>query len=492
MASEIKAKSNRGGKRSGAGRPKKAIQNAAFEGGSIITPGRAYIYYPSLDARQELPPASREALIRKARWLVNNFGLANGAIDSIARHSVGTGIIPQARSSNQDWNKQVEQMFEDTAGTTAFAFDASAQFNFYEAQNLIVKSIARDGDFFAQFLKADSGRAMVRFMGAESIGNGMDAGSDLLDGVRLDDMGRPRAYRVLTDVGGQKWKDVSADNILHFRKQQRLGWVRGVTWLHHAVLHMHDMAEIEAYTKQSFKLAAQVGLVITSENAGNFGLGTGIRKSTATGAGTTDGKNVTTTDQLYAGAGQLQLKPGEKIETIKSQHPGESFKPLMDHLKNNIAVGLGLSASILWGDDGGTGPEVRKDLQQASVLFSEIQELLINQFCRKFWTYWVWHEIEAGRIPYVEDWYRVEWQTPKNITIDVGREGAMYMNLVQQGLMSTKRYFGMLGLDEQQEEDDMIAAAIRRKEKCAALGLDPVEVFQPGKVEPQIDSPQTA
>lgn len=491
MASEIKPKSKRGGKREGAGRKPKQITNAAFEGGALNQPGRSYIYFPTLDPAQELIPQSREALIRKARWLCNNEGLAAGAVDSIARHSVGAGIIPQARSKDTAWNKMVEQMFEDTAGTTAWAFDAAGQVNFYEAQSLIIKQVVRDGDFFGQFVKAESGRAMCRFIGAEHVGDGRSTKDEtnFFDGVKFSEMMRPVAYRVLNDVGGERYQDIPAEQILHFKKNQRHGWLRGVTWLHHAVLHLQDMAETLAYTKQSFKQAAQVGLIITSETPGGVGLGRGITKSTTTGAGTVDGKLATLSDSLYSVSGQVGLKTGDKIETIKNDHPGQSFAPFMQHIRDTIAVGLGLSSSILWGDSGGTGPEVRKDLQQAAVLFSEIQQMIINQFCRKFWTYWLWHEIEAGRIPYVEDWYRVEWQTPQRITIDVGREGKLYIDLIGAGMMSPKRYFGMLGLDEEQEEDDMIAAAVRRKQKCEAAGLEVEEVFNSANYAKQSEQP---
>jgi hypothetical protein len=43
--------------------------------------------------------------------------------------------------------------------------------------------------------------------------------------------------------------------------------------------------------------------------------------------------------------------------------------------------------------------------------------------------------------------------------------------------MSWERYCNIHGLDAESEEDDIIAAFVRRREKCQALGLDSSEVF---------------
>ena len=43
--------------------------------------------------------------------------------------------------------------------------------------------------------------------------------------------------------------------------------------------------------------------------------------------------------------------------------------------------------------------------------------------------------------------------------------------------MSWERYCNLHGLDAEAEEDDIITTYIRRAKKCAALGLNPTDVF---------------
>jgi capsid protein len=133
-------------------------------------------------ADEELPAYDRIQLLKKARWLTNNFGLPARAIDGVARYTCGKGICPQARTSNRDWNQSTEKAFEAKVGTAAFGFDVAAQVNFYESQPLILKQMMTDGDFFAQLTRSESGAGMASLTRA-NIGNRYDDNT-FVDGVK--------------------------------------------------------------------------------------------------------------------------------------------------------------------------------------------------------------------------------------------------------------------------------------------------------------------
>jgi len=477
---EIQTKSKRGGARPGAGRPRKPdAKNAAYEAGELYQPGRTFIYLPTLEPRKELTNGTRSNIMRKARWLYNNNGFAARAVDGVARYVCGTGIVPAARSSDSSWNKQAEEMFEDACGREAFGFDAAGQVNFYEAQSFIVRHVAIDGDFFGQFIKSDNGRALVRFMGAEAIGNAstpLDQ-SEWQDGVRTDKYGRPIQYRVIGQSDASRFTDVSSDDILHFRRPTRVGYTRSPSWLARAALHLHDMADILSFTKQSFKNASQIVNIIESPDAMQIGMGAALKKQ-ETGSGSI------TLDKLYSQSGVLQLPPGSKLQQFKNEHPGSNFDPFMDFLARDIAWGIGVAPEILWNITKSGGANTRYVVADAQVFFNELQEWLINQFCRRFWKYWVWSEIQAGRLPLRDDWWRVDFITPSKTTVDFGRDTKAILEVVRTGAMSTRRFAEMHGLDEEAEEDAAIAAAVRRKEKCEAAGLSVTDVFPPAPGSP--------
>ncbi|MFZ4597813.1 MAG: phage portal protein [Terrimicrobiaceae bacterium] len=469
MASEIKEqikKSNRGGRREGAGRKPKA---AAFEAAEQSI-NRGIILLNTVEPRKELTEASRTAILKKARWLYNNVGVAAYIIEHLAQRAVGTGIVPQARSSDAKWNREVERAFEDRACGEAWAFDAAGAVNFYGAQSLILRQVACDGDFFAQFLTTAEGAARVRFIGAESVGNTKEKSEKFFDGVRLDGFGAPIEYRVITDRTTMASIDVPALDMLHFRHIRRAGYARGLSWLHNAAINLQDLSEILAYTKGSFKSAAQLAFAITSTE--QFKLGTGLSGAQSA---VTDGVNRET---LYNGTMIPNLRPGEKIEMLKNEHPGTSFEPFVRHIVGEVARGIGLPPEALMIFVGTAGTEFRGLLEVAQNFLERLQQMLIDQFCRRFWKYWVWHEITAGRISYPgDDWWRHDWVTPKKITVDNGRDGRLYADLLDKGHMSWERYSNIHGLDAEAEEDDIIKAYIRRQKKCADLGLDASQVF---------------
>jgi capsid protein len=482
---EIK-KSKRGGLRPGAGRPRKISdpQAAAFEAAtrtSNTNSSRAWIYMPTLQPRSEFGQYERTELIRKAHWMYNNLGIAARAIDSVARYSAP--LTPQARTADPEFNKAVERLFEDSCGTAAFGFDAAAEVNFYEAQAYILRQVALDGDFFWQKILSRSGRGMVRFIAGTSIANsgGSSTSGDWHDGVQADEFGRPIAFNVIESINPAKTTIVSADELHQVRKHYRRGYLRSPSWLARACNHLQDVSEILAFEKSSVKLNSQIAFVITSPEAGRIGLGAGLQKQTFQDVGEV------TVDKLYNSSGIPQLKPGEELKSFFNNHPNVNFQSFLNYLVRDIAWGMGLSPELLWDITNSGGANTRFLLEDANFFFAECQSLLIEQFCRPFWTFWVWNEIKSGRLNYRgDDWWRVEFIPPKRPSVDLGREGSLYLSLVRSGLMTRKRYFSMLGMDDETEEDDLIASAVRFKKKCEAAGINPLEVIPPPPGSPNV------
>jgi len=469
MAPKIK-KSSWGGPRPGAGRPRRDPQAAAFEGAEHSRE-RSLIVMNTYEPKRELAPRTRMELMQRARWLYNNFGTASYLIEHLAQRAVGTGIVPKARTSDTAWNRQAERAFEDRACGDAWAFDASAQVNFYGAQSLILRQVACDGDFFAQFLSTQAGGTRVRFIGAEAVGSTANSNERAFDGVLLDRFGAPVSYRVITDRANGKFTDVPAADMLHFRHIRRAGYPRGVSWLHNAITNCHDLVEYLAYEKGSAKAGAQVGFVVTSNEAQKIGLGAG---KMITGP---NGEEIST-EALYNGTLIPRLKPGESIQSFKNEHPAGAFEPFIRTIMGEIARGMGLPPEALMIFVGSAGTEFRGLLEVAQNFLERLQQMLIDQFCRPLWKYWIYQEIQAGRLPYPgDDWWRCEFVAPRKITVDNGRDGRLYAQLLDSGYMSWERYCNLHGLDAEAEEDDILSAYIRRKEKCESLGLNLGDVF---------------
>jgi lambda family phage portal protein len=501
---EIKAKSKRGGARPGAGRPKKADpQNRSFEQ-ALPTYDRPYVYLTSIQAKKELPAWDRMRLMQQSRWAINNSGIAARLVRGISRYSVGNGLVPQARTSKSDWNKRAERLFEDRVATDAFAFTKDASVNFYEAQRLIVEQMVSDGEMFAQLVKSDAGNAMVRLIGAEYVGcvNMQDKDQDgFIDGVKMNEDGKPIAFRVVSDPASNSsdFIDVDAQDIIHIRKLHRYGFTRGVSWMFSTVAKIQDLRDMMDSEQLAAKLNSKIGLVIESPDAGNIGLGSNLRK---VGQTTSSGLEEVTFDRLTAGAGTVQLRPGEKLTPHSFDRPNSNFPSWTEFVIREIAWSCGISPELLWNMKDASGAIARHIMQDAEVFFQDIRQLLEYQFCRRFWRYWIWHAIKVGDLEYPgDDWWRCEWIAPQRLSLDFGRDGKLRMDLVRAGLLSSKRYFSELGQDNEAELEDIIRAAATRKKLIAQISkeegieLDEMEVFPPAPgtthILPQSDPADT-
>ena len=480
----------RGGKRPNAGRPRKdGPQNAAFED-ARPSYDRSQVWIGTLDARKELTTGDRMELLKNARWAVSNHPYAARVVRGIARFAVGTGLVPQAMTSDDTWNREAERLFEDQCCTDPFAFDKSATVNFYEAQRLILEQVACDGDFFSQLTTSADGRGMVRFISAESVGDAtFQQEEGWHDGVKVNADNRPILYRVLADPSttGGNYTDVPADDIQQFRRLHRFGFLRGVSWLCSSVNRLQDWREAITNELLSAKLNSKIALTIESEAAGSVGLGAKLVKRDG------EGGERQTFDQLGKGIITAQLRAGEKLASHSFDRPNANFEPFINFLAREIAWGVGVSPELIWTIAGVGGTATRYVLQDAECFFGELRQMLEYQFCRRFWRYWVWHAVQRGDLKNPGlDWWRVNFIPPQRLTVDTGRDGKLRLDLVRSGLLSRKRYFNELGLDSDNETDDIIRDAARRKKRVQEIAveekikLSEQEVFPPAPGAAQV------
>jgi capsid protein len=221
--------------------------------------------------------------------------------------------------------------------------------------------------------------------------------------------------------------------------------------------------------------------MVTSTEVAKIGLGAGL-KSTTNEVG-----DLQTTD-LPNGILLPRLKPGEKLEAFKNDIPGQTYEAVMRALRSDVAFAIGLPPEAMMVNVGLAGTEQRAVLEVTQNFLERLQQMVIDQFCRPFYKYWLWHEIQAGRLEYPgDDWWRHEWLAPRKITVDSGRDARAYSEQLDKGHLSPTRFYNMQGLRAEEEEEDVIQTYVRRQAKCHALGLDIEEVF-PNKLH----TPDTA
>lgn len=478
---EIKPKSNRGGRRAGAGRKPK-VQNASFET-ARTTDNVGRVYMTSLEPKKEVTPWDRILLMEAGRWSVNNHGMASRIVRGTSRFAIGNGLVPQAQSQNHEWNRAAEMWFEDKFANVPWAFDRAGQFDFYTAQAALVESMLTDGEVFAQLVKSAAGSPMVRFVTADSVRGDYRLEENVIDGVKLDQAGRPIAY-MFSGADG-KPAPVPADDVIHIFRPHRIGAIRGVSWLGTAVNRFQAMREMFELEIGAVRLNQKVGFTVESD-AGNVGLGGLIERTLP------DGSKVKV-EELFPGAGMMKLGKGESLKAHEFSRPNANFQAFIEMLSRECAYSVGVSPEIIWSMAGLGGTASRQALIDADVFFGSIRLLLETRFCSRFWRYAIWQGIKSGELDWPgDDWHRCAWVGPQKLTVDSGRDGRLRLELVRAGLLSRRQYFNELGQDSEQQTEDIIRDAARRKkaiERIAAeegVTLTEQEVFPPAPGSAQV------
>jgi len=446
---------------------------------------RGYVYFPTLDTRQEIPRWTRLEMLRRARYLTRNIGYAKRCTTGLAT-MVGS-LKPHATTSDREWNQQAEDAWERRA-ERPLTFDRSGRFGVSAWQQIMTSARLTDGDFLSVLTESQTGGAMVAGYEGHQVGNA------LVDSVQLEwrdgiHMVNDRAVgcRIIDPMDPTIFVDVpSSDYILH-ANYLSIGHSRGVTSLHHAINNMLDITEIRSDVKLGIKLGNRIGYYIAKDALTNIpggprGMGGPVK------ADKTETGEPILMENVYRGGKIMTLNPGEQIKQLLDQRPHPNSREFLEDLNRDIAWGSGVSPDVLWNIAKLGGAGARYVIADAQVWIESQQQLLVDQFLHRFWVYFISKEIKCGRLRPPQDpewWWNVAWQPPAKLTVDIGRDGRLSIDLHRAGMLTLQRWYGSQGLDHEYELKQYVREYALRIKLCEDVGkefglkLDPNLVFPP-------------
>jgi len=453
--------------------------------GANYSEKRGTIYWQTLDSRKELDAYSRGQLIRKARWLYANTGVAQRVVDGLA-NMVGY-LTPQAASTDEGWNNLAEEVFENRCNH-APTFDRAAKHTFYQWQLMLSRLRMKDGDCMSVLSQSTGGFPQLINYEAHQIDNGTAKRDDtLMDGVRVDRFGRARAYRVVNMDNLEQFTEVPARDVIFHADFKKPGQVRGVSILAHAINHLIDRTETIAAVKHGIKIANQFGYYIENAqpNTGVNPLGQQLR----TGTVTSNGKTINVHD-IYESGSAPSLDQGQKLQVLHDSRPHPNQQTFLEDLIRDIAWGVGVSPEIIWKISGLTGAATRYVMAELDRWIAGQQELL-QIACQRWWNYFVAKEINAGRLPMPSDgrWWACSWLPQGSLTIDRGREGNLQLAQLKVGALTKADLYAAQGADWQTKARQRVKEVQMERELCESAGLDWAEVFGGATINTQPQQP---
>jgi hypothetical protein len=422
---------------------------------------RGYVYFPELDTKREITSYSRTEILRRARFLYANQGLARRMVNGLARMIAGTGLTYQAATTDLEWNRLAELAYARVT-RSRFSFDLGQRYNGGNSQQATLRFRFRDGDC-AQVLTRDpvTGAARFAFYESHQISSTTLFGSTApttgwRDGVLHGPHNEALAYRFMGD-DGSTFSDVPAGSVLFQCDYERNGQSRGLSAFSHGIPNMLDSAEITGYIKAGVKLSNRHGYWIETQAGQQTSATAGGRAGGAPTVKVNTPDGPIEIEQIY-GAGELPaLGPGQTIKFNGATNPHPNQLGLLEHLIRETSWGLpfgGVSPDLLWNIAALGGANTRFVLADAQGFIDAGQQALVDDKEQAEMEFILACEMQAGRLRACQDpeWWKALWIPPPRITVDFGRDGKLYLEQVKAAALTFRRLHGWQGNDFETEQ----------------------------------------
>jgi lambda family phage portal protein len=427
---------------------------------------RAWVQSQAQDSKVDISNGDRVRLLGLSRKLFYNNAIVRSAIRDKATYSVGSAIAPQANSGDPAWDDAAEAWWDNWSKSP----EISERHDMRRLQMLVSEAIDRDGEIFCILTNKRDGMPAVQVVESHRVANPPDKADQIIDGVSLDRFARPLAYHVVEgDTFSQRTsRSIQADQMLHVYEPERPDQVRGYPAVAVALNNLLDRDELLRFEMQAAKIGSSIGLVVQNAQGGVGAEGFFGDLSKSAGESLTR-------ETVFGGGMIPRLKATERIESFMMNRPNEKLDAHLEQYIRAAALGLGLPYEFIWDTSAVGGVAQRFIIQKAARAFAARQDVLISSFLGKLWNYAIANAMRRRELPQNPNWRSVHWQTPRSITVDVGREAAARRDDVKAGLMTLADFFGEQGLDWKTAMQEIAAERQFAAELGVVVGVERTE-----------------
>lgn len=404
----------------------------------------------NLSADQELMgPFGADAMRSWARELVRNNSYAWGCLDTLVSSVVGCGIRAQSVYETPEGEdvEPVNDIRDATWERWCEVCEVNGQLTFAEIQALALREMAEAGEVLIRLHRMSSKESRgisrpvplaLELVEADRLAGEKDNyaarivakdGNRIIRGVELDAKNRVVAYWIYSDHPLQPYaitrtpERVSANEILHLFRKDRVGQTRGISWFSPVLAWLRDLGTYVENELQASAVASCFTVAIKSDSP----IGSLVDPDGGDSADAAGNRY----DYLQPGM-IMHLNPNESIESANPGRPNSASEPWISLMLRGIAVGFGLSYEIVARDYSQTNYSSNRASQlEDRRRFRRIQAYLKTHLCQPVWDAFcdqaALADVDgfASSSELLEDRRKfspVEWQTPEWEWVDPGVE----------------------------------------------------------------------
>lgn len=409
-----------------------------------------------------------DTLRARSRALCNDNAYARRFLGMVSANVVGgPGVLLQARVYNapgkpdEGANDAIESAWArwGARGTC----DVTGRLSWRDLQTLVIKTVARDGEALIRRIRGsaanndygyalqvlDIDRLDTRLMRAPENGR-----NEIRMGVEIDAYGRAVAYWLRPYHPGDQWhvaqaqvtadhQRIPADEILHVYTADRPEALRGVPWLHAAMIQLQNLGGYE----EAAVIAARVG----ASKMGFF--------TTPDGQPGADGEDADGVPFSEAEPGAFGVLPeGVAFTPFNPDYPHAMFAQFVSAALRGVASGLGVAYHALANDlDGVNFSSIRAGTLEERDQWIGLQAWFIDAFIEPVYQDWLTHALAFGRITLGngsplpvekrEKFSAHTWQPRRWQWVDPLKDMEASVLAIQNGLKAPQDVAAELGVD---------------------------------------------
>lgn len=438
--------------------------------------GRPYIPASVQDARYDANSGSRSEILRKARYFQRNNPIVNKACDLFECYTVGTGLVCQPTSSDEEWNVEAKRAFD----AWSLSPDISSLHPLSVLLSLSARSWLIDGDGFWVLTRDATGRPRVQMIEGHRCGTPPELAKEenktICDGVVIDPRGRPVGYWF---KDGDKWQLIPQANVVHVYEPDRVGMYRGISFLSCAMNQVDDLDALQTLEMKAARAAAVVANVVktaTGELDSDEILRQGYANASPDGSAATYYKST-------PGGETIVLRTGDEMQQYRSDRPSVVTREYWKKLEELVCTGIGIPHVLVF-PDSMQGTVFRGALDVANAFF-RARSLILADALRRIYLYWL--SFERVTNPLLQDlpgdWQNVMIHPPRAVNVDVGYQAQASIAEIAAGTSNLAIHYGARGMDWREgiTQKAVEAAFIRDLAKSYRVDVSEISTTQQDK-----------
>lgn len=460
----------------------------------------------SINSFWEITLPQLRAMQMRSRALRNNLAVFRNIGKTSVEMAIGWGMIPMPKSGNPDFDRRAKAYYLRW-GKNRSLCDIRGMQDHCQQQTTLAGDMLFDGEIFRAKLLDAMGRPTRKIYKTEQCGGMWGTSSATEDGwwngIQYNNDNRPIAYELRQSYKGgyPLLADASdlypASAIQHIGDLERSNQIRFLPWCYAGLNRGVDSLDIEALSIAKAKTNASLfGNIETPSGDMPASLQRLANSETLAydqayasfaefpAAGTTgilykDTSEETTyrwDTQLASyvlvnrasGVRHLNVlgtmiplfRTNEKLIPLNGQS-GMNAREELEFMFGSIASAFGAPVQLFWHlASGGTGPNVRGLYEMGRRYFERIQRIMIDCVCQDDYENVIGTGILASMFPAdypgvepldpppgMTGWDVCTWRGAADFTIDRGRDGRTFLELMHDGKMTEEEWWSRLSED---------------------------------------------